>query len=45
MHRGIPERGLLWRLGRQVVLAAVILGTASALFILFSLALRGHVSW
>jgi hypothetical protein len=45
MHRGVPEHGPWWRLGQQLLLAVVVLAVASALFVLFSLALHGHVNW
>lgn len=44
-HRGVPERGLWWRLGRDLLFCAVALAVASALFILGNLAIYGHVNW
>lgn len=45
MHRGIPERGPWWRLGRDLLFMAIAAGVFSALFILLSLAVHGHVNW
>lgn len=45
MHRGIPEHGPWWRLGRDLLLAVIAAGVFSALYILLSLALHGTVNW
>jgi hypothetical protein len=45
VHRGLPDHGPLWKLGRDLLFLAVAAGVASALFILLSLVLRGHVNW
>lgn len=44
-HRGMPEHGPWWKLGRDLLLVAVAAVVFSALFILLSLALHGTVSW
>jgi hypothetical protein len=45
-HRGFGrERGVWWKLGRDLLFAAVFLGSATAVFILGDLAIYGHVNW
>jgi hypothetical protein len=44
-HRGFPEHGPWWRLGRDLLCLLVLAGVFTALFILFSLALHGTVNW
>ncbi len=45
VHRGLPDRGPLWKLGRDLLFVAAAAGAFSVLFILLSLVLRGTVSW
>ncbi len=45
MHRGIPERGPWWKVGRDLLMAAVILGILCTLFIVGDLLLYGRVNW
>lgn len=44
-HRGVPERGRWWKLKRDLLTSAVILVTASVLYILLSLVVHGSVIW
>lgn len=45
VHRGIPEHGPWWRLGRDLLWMAVFAGAFSAVFILGDLVVYGHVNW
>jgi hypothetical protein len=45
VHRGIPEHGPWWKLGRDLLFLIIAAGIFAALFILLSLALRGTVNW
>jgi hypothetical protein len=44
-HRGMPERGPGWKLGRDLLLVAAVAVVCSGAYILLSLALHGTVSW
>jgi hypothetical protein len=39
------ERGVWWKLGRDLLFMAAAAAVFSVLFILLSLALHGHVNW
>jgi len=46
VHRGLGrERGMWWKLGRDLLWMAVFLGVMSGVFILGDLAMYGHVNW
>lgn len=47
VHRAVRERrrGLLWKLGRDLLVLAAGAAVFSTLFILLSLILRGTVNW
>jgi hypothetical protein len=44
-HRGVPEHGLWWKLGRDLLFLAVAAGASTVLFIIGDLLLYGHVNW
>lgn len=44
-HRGVPEHGPLWRLGRDLLWLVILGGVFCVLFIIGSLLLHGHVNW
>jgi hypothetical protein len=44
-HRGLPEHGPWWELGRSLLLVAAAGVFFSALFILGDLIVYGHVNW
>jgi hypothetical protein len=45
VHRGMPEHGPWWKLGRDLVLLAAGAVVFSALFILGDLLFYGRVNW
>jgi hypothetical protein len=46
MHREFGrERGRMWKLGRDLLMMAVLAGVMTALFILGDLAMYGKVNW
>lgn len=45
VHRGMPEHGPRWRLGRDLLLTAAAAVVCSAVYVLLSLALHGTVRW
>jgi hypothetical protein len=45
VHRGIPEHGSWWRLGRDMLWLAVLAGAGSVVFILGDLVIYGRVNW
>jgi hypothetical protein len=45
VHRGLPEHGPWWKLGRDLLMLAALAGVFSALFILGDLVIYGHVNW
>jgi hypothetical protein len=44
-HRGLPEHGPLWRLGRDLLFLVLAAGVFSVLFIVGDLLFYGTVNW
>jgi hypothetical protein len=44
-HRGLPEHGPWWRLGRDFARLAVLLGLFCVLYIVGDMLFYGHVNW
>lgn len=44
-HRGMPEHGRWWVLWQRALTGLAILVVAVVLYVLLSLAVRGHAPW
>lgn len=44
-HRGMPDHGRWWKIGRDLLVVLVLAGLASLLFVVGSLLVHGSVSW